>query len=1314
MQTATIIQKLDYGYLVKVTEEEEDQQIFLDTSSEYAIQSTINIIKSNDKCVDYPILDPSSLLGFNIAEYTNSKFMIKSTEIVVTGPSNPSKFIALFISKMDDFYVAKVLVDTSNIPLSSDTKSEVSKSLLSLNINHLSYFTPTPSDLLNPTLTSKYTKFTTINKLQYYTTPTTTYFSNVTSPKSKSHTHITPYGILQSNLQFLSYSSITRGQSTSITITSAHLQSKTIIGYWCTINNKFKSFLPIHHIPNGIKVKIGSEYDALIWDIQQDTIITSLHLSFSKYGPFQSLLNVKEYLLNATTTDVLIRSIDNNRSQCDFYGIRSYINASHPVKSIIPISPTGTLSNILFKPCMSLIPLPLDYTPSPFTNDHPDIPNITENALFGPPLIIKPMITDVSNPLLINHTLPFYITGINNNNLYLSTFIDNSLINAVCHCSNASDQFIPNLKNAFTVGSTVLAVILQLEPVVVSLKWSLITTSINNHSFNVPEHIIRINHIPSLVATLIHHSNPNIGSIVHCTTIKSVASGTHVQFELDGEMAVGHVSSSGTFSNSNTHIIVDCSNSVYELVPYTAPIIGNKHKLDNSDTATILYMTPYYLTCLYNNKLAHVPTSNFNQKTPNQYQIGQTLPVTSESHGKTTLLRVLHNKRQLPPIKSQITVTITNIKQSQRHVSFGRIKGKIMNHMAVMTHKQPQYKINDELEVIVIAHHNNLIECGILGHPQLSDAPLVIGESHLMTIIDKSETQCKVQIRPGCRAILHKISYNGDFTKLSLGMVINMKILYLNKEQNYVGNRDSLVGEIMEIGLLEYKVLMSTGQFGILYKDREYAIGDSIDILNTLEYKGRCIINCDPTDLQENDICTGIITNINNGIYVQLRYNKVGKILIKNMSDLYVKKWEDLVKRGDIVKVKIIKIENEKIECSMRQSDILNINMDDLYDSLLIGQVVECRVSRVKGDKVGAILDIGQNSGIILQGMGKSTTLKVGDTCKCKIIAKNKREIQIGFELSTADMNTVEQVEIEDIEMSDAVSSISSVSMEEDDEIEDQVIEVEQKMFQGIASHEKLVMEHPNESIYWIMYMGQVLVEQGIVQARMVGERGIKMIHYTREIEVNNVYKSMINMEMENGEQNGFRRVLRRVLEVQDKVEIYLHVMDRIIKHGDKCDVMGDMIKDALKQNKTDKRVWLKIVEYWFGIGDMERGRLEFNKSLKSVAQIEHLEHIKDYSILEYTLGDKERSRTIISGIMSEYPKRLDIWGILVDMEIKSGCYDNVEQLFEMVVKKQYKVKQMKYIFEKWVGFEEMRGDIEKIAYVREKAGIYLKEINAK
>ena len=74
-------------------------------------------------------------------------------------------------------------------------------------------------------------------------------------------------------------------------------------------------------------------------------------------------------------------------------------------------------------------------------------------------------------------------------------------------------------------------------------------------------------------------------------------------------------------------------------------------------------------------------------------------------------------------------------------------------------------------------------------------------------------------------------------------------------------------------------------------------------------------------DLKQNMILTGTVRNvIDFGAFVDIGVKHDGLVHISEMSDKYIKNPSDIVSVGDIVKVKVIKIDKErqKVALSMK------------------------------------------------------------------------------------------------------------------------------------------------------------------------------------------------------------------------------------------------------------------------------------------------------------------------------------------------------------------------------------------------------------
>ena len=72
-----------------------------------------------------------------------------------------------------------------------------------------------------------------------------------------------------------------------------------------------------------------------------------------------------------------------------------------------------------------------------------------------------------------------------------------------------------------------------------------------------------------------------------------------------------------------------------------------------------------------------------------------------------------------------------------------------------------------------------------------------------------------------------------------------------------------------------------------------------------------------------------------------------------------------------------------------------------------------------------------------------------------------------------------------------------------------------------------------------------------------------------------------------------------------------------------------------------------------------------------SVSIVGHLtpSNYRRFAQNEFAHGSVERGRSVFEGLMASYPKRLDLWNVYVDKEIKSGDIRAARNLLERLVR---------------------------------------------
>lgn len=115
------------------------------------------------------------------------------------------------------------------------------------------------------------------------------------------------------------------------------------------------------------------------------------------------------------------------------------------------------------------------------------------------------------------------------------------------------------------------------------------------------------------------------------------------------------------------------------------------------------------------------------------------------------------------------------------------------------------------------------------------------------------------------------------------------------------------------------------------------------------------------------------------------------------------------------------------------------------------------------------------------------------------------------------------------------------------------------------------------------------------------------------------------------------------------------------------------------------------------------------SRALQSLPKADHSYILTQKAIEEYKAGECEMGRTSFDQMISQNPKRGDLWNVYLDMELKYGNHVEVtRRLFERALRTGLKVATMKGVFLKFLKFEKQHGDEKRIETVKKLAQEYV------
>ncbi|PLB51121.1 nucleic acid-binding protein [Aspergillus steynii IBT 23096] len=286
---------------------------------------------------------------------------------------------------------------------------------------------------------------------------------------------------------------------------------------------------------------------------------------------------------------------------------------------------------------------------------------------------------------------------------------------------------------------------------------------------------------------------------------------------------------------------------------------------------------------------------------------------------------------------------------------------------------------------------------------------------------------------------------------------------------------------------------------------------------------------------------------------------------------------------------------------------------------------------------------------------------------------------------------------------------------------------------QSVADYERLLLGEPDSSMLWLKYMAFQLELGEVDKAREIAERALRTIAIGQDAEKLNIWIALLNMENTYGDDDSLDDVFKRACQYNDTQEVYERLISIYIQSG-KNEKADELFQTALKKKvASSPKFFLNYASFLFdNMAAPERARALLPRALQSLPSHTHIETTSKFGQLEFrsSNGDVERGRTVFEGLLSSFPKRIDLWSILLDLEIKTGDAEQVRRLFERVLgirdnkkgavsieaEKKVRPKQARFFFKKWLAFEEKLasadgGNNKMVEEIKAKAADYVKSL---
>lgn len=262
---------------------------------------------------------------------------------------------------------------------------------------------------------------------------------------------------------------------------------------------------------------------------------------------------------------------------------------------------------------------------------------------------------------------------------------------------------------------------------------------------------------------------------------------------------------------------------------------------------------------------------------------------------------------------------------------------------------------------------------------------------------------------------------------------------------------------------------------------------------------------------------------------------------------------------------------------------------------------------------------------------------------------------------------------------------------------------------QSVEEFEKWVAREPNSSYVWIQFMAYMLATGEPEQARAVGRRALERINFRLEDEKMNVWMALLNLENSVGDATSLETLFNEAVLCNDSKTMHIKLA-AMFEQSNKLKSAHEAYQRLLKKFSRSCKVYLLAAEFYVSQRKHSMARKLLAQALRQLETRKHVKVRLLFALLEYKKMEPERGRTMFEQLLSEFPKRADLWNVYLDQELTQSKpnVQHIRRIYQRITSRKFSSKIIKNFFKRFLEFEREFGDESSVESVKQSAMEYV------
>ena len=267
------------------------------------------------------------------------------------------------------------------------------------------------------------------------------------------------------------------------------------------------------------------------------------------------------------------------------------------------------------------------------------------------------------------------------------------------------------------------------------------------------------------------------------------------------------------------------------------------------------------------------------------------------------------------------------------------------------------------------------------------------------------------------------------------------------------------------------------------------------------------------------------------------------------------------------------------------------------------------------------------------------------------------------------------------------------------------------------ADFDRLLLSSPNSSFLWTRYMAHHVGLQQVEEARRVGRRALELIDAREERERLNVWVALVGLEAVHGSERAADELVKEAARRCDE-EALLTELTLLFQSAGRHERAVDAFVSLTRRYPHSPQHWLSYARYLFSQQRADDGRALLPVALKRLRSLsEEVSLVEKFALLEFSSahGELERGRTMLQALLRQHPRRIDVWSVWLDAELKAvrsraagASPSAVRAVLDAALALQWSSKKMSFLLKRSIEVEEELGDDKRLQAAKQRARDYV------